>query len=399
MAAKLLLLAVWATSATAEKLWASSYAGTVSALELNGKSLKAVSSSTDCGKYPAWLALDKGRNLQKPVLYCVNEGWDPPAGFSSLSVSGNKLTKISSLSTLGGPVSSEFYNQGQGKGAVALAHYGEGGISTFLTNAAGELTPLENFTFTIAPGPRPQQDKSHVHQAVIDPTGKFLVFPDLGADVTRVYAIDANTSKLKELSSVKADAGSGPRHAVFWSPSSGPGPKPNAGCGDSKTFFFVIHELSNHITGYSVTYPSAGQISFTKIQDIGLFGKRDTPVGAAAAELIVSPDNKFILASNRNASIFTVANPDPTNSTQIPSDSIATFKPSTDGKLEFIDLVPSGGQFPRHFSLNPKGDLLAAANGVSETITIWKRDVASGKIGERVAVSEKLGNVNFVLWD
>jgi hypothetical protein len=41
------------------------------------------------------------------------------------------------------------------------------------------------------------QDVAHPHQAVVDPTGEFLVFPDLGADKIRVFKVNQETLALE----------------------------------------------------------------------------------------------------------------------------------------------------------------------------------------------------------
>ncbi|KAF2196587.1 putative isomerase YbhE [Delitschia confertaspora ATCC 74209] len=385
MAINSLLLAALASSASAATLFAASYAGTVTTLDLRDSSLEPISVSKDCGYAPSWLTKESP-NFQRPVLYCVDE--DKSLNTLSIARDGS-LKKIDSRLTVPGAVSSQFYNSGT-KSAVAVASYGGSGITTFLRTVDGKLTPLQNITFETAPGPRPEQDKSHVHQAIIDPSKKFLLFPDLGADLVRIYSFDKATSLLKEESPIKSDLASGPRHAVFWSPSTRAG---------APLYLFVIHELANFIRSYSVSYPAAGGMAFTKIQDITLFPGNTIAEGARAAEILVSPDNRFILASNRNSTLYNLPNPDSKNSTTIPSDSITSFKPSADGKLAFLQIAPSGGKFPRHFSLNKAGDKVAVANQNSEQVTVWKRDVRSGRLGDRVAVTGPMGLVTMVIWN
>jgi 6-phosphogluconolactonase (cycloisomerase 2 family) len=110
-----------------------------------------------------------------------------------------------------------------------------------------------------------------------------------------------------------------------------------------------------------------------------------------AVLIVQTPDNEFVIASNRLAPIFEFPNPDPKNSTKIKSDSIVTFKPSKSGKLEFVELVASGGLNPRHFSLNHDGSKIAVANQVSRTVVVWSRDVKSGKTKKQVASAYHLG--------
>lgn len=401
MAMNNLLLAALASSASAVRLFASNYAppnsslGSVSTLDFapglgqgeNSASLKSVSASQECGSEPTWLDRTQGGDL----IYCVDEGWlTPNASLNTLRISPNgSLKRVAKLDTIQGPVATQFYNKGA---ALALAHYGGSAISTYKLSAdKTTFTPLQNFTFSTPPGPRPEQEASHPHEAILDPTGKYLIFPDLGSDLVRVYAIDPKTSLLTEHPSIQSKPAYGPRHAVFWSPSRKPSP--------ATTFLYVVNELGNRLTSYRVHYLAEGGLNFTALEDIGLYGSRETPVGTRAAEIVISPDNQFITTSNRNATIFTIPNPDPTNSTKIGSDSLSIFKPSADGKLKFVDLAPSGGSFPRHFSFNKDGSLVAVGNQNSFTVDIWRRDTKTGKFGERVASANLPGQVNNVIWD
>ncbi|KAF2741353.1 3-carboxy-cis,cis-mucoante lactonizing enzyme [Polyplosphaeria fusca] len=402
MAIQTLLLALLAGSTSAVKLYISSYAdegatlGKIRtfdlALGLGGRvrpaaSLKALSENQNCGSAPSWLEIS-GR-----TLYCIDEGFQTPnASLNTLTINGDgSLKSVAKVDTIQGPVANQFYNK---KAAVALAHYGGSAISTFKTNENGSFTPLQQFVFNTPPGPRPEQEASHVHHTVIDPTSEFLVFPDLGADLVRVYKIDPATSLLTVQDPIKAAAASGPRHAVFWSPDK-PAKK-------ESTFLFVIHELSNNIVTYKVNYASGygnSSLSFTKLQTIGLYGTTAQPNGTRAAEIVVSPDNKFIISSNRNATIFSVANPDPKNATKVPSDSLTTFQPLSNGTLKFVGLSPSGGSFPRFFSLNKLGNLVSVGNQNSGSVFIFRRDVETGKIGEAVATQTGLGQVTNIRWD
>lgn len=151
------------------------------------------------------------------------------------------------------------------------------GGSTFstydITNPA-QIENVESIKFTDPPGPNPQQNAPHPHQAVLDPTGKFILIPDLGADVIRIYSFDANSLKVTALPSVKAKAGSGPRHIAF-------------AVKDGKTFAYLITELGNTIVGYEVTYGDSIQLK--EIFTIGVHGEgKPVPDNAAASEVVVS---------------------------------------------------------------------------------------------------------------
>ena len=111
------------------------------------------------------------------------------------------------------------------------------------------------------------------------------------------------------------------------------------------------------------------------------------------------PDNRFLVISNRNSTLFSLPNPDPNNSTAIPSDSLTTFSLQHDGSLVFVQAWPSGGLYPRHFSMNAVGDLVAVGNQLSANVALLRRDVATGLIGEPVARIAVDGNVTCVVFD
>ena len=151
---------------------------------------------------------------------------------------------------------------------------------------SGGLKSLQTFIFNLtAPGLDPnRQEAPHPHEAILDPTGSFIVVPDLGADLVRIFSIDPKTSRLTESAPFHAPAGSGPRHGTFLNVDSG------------KTFFFLISELANTIASYEVEYFATG-LNFTKVFLSGIYGNRTIPEGAAAAEvtLSVSPSLSILI--------------------------------------------------------------------------------------------------------
>lgn len=139
------------------------------------------------------------------------------------------------------------------------------------------LTPTQNYTFAMdEPGPDPgRQDAPHPHQAVLDPTGSFIVVPDLGADLVRIFAVEDDLS-VEMLDPLAVEPGSGPRHVVFVE-----------GKGE-RTVMYLISELTNTISGYEVGYPEGG-ITFEEVFVISTHGEgEEAPEGAAAAEILAS---------------------------------------------------------------------------------------------------------------
>ena len=60
--------------------------------------------------------------------------------------------------------------------------------------------------------------------------------------------------------------------------------------------------------------------------------------------------------------------------------SLAIFSNFADGKLERIDVVPTGGKFPRHFAITPCGKAVIVANQEPSNMTLFHRDVEMGVV-------------------
>ena len=149
-------------------------------------------------------------------------------------------------------------------------------VSTYKILPTGGLALLQNIFFKLTtPGANPsRQDAPHPHEALLDPSGTFIVVPDLGADLVRVFRINRYTSAINEITGLTLPPGAGPRHGAFL--------KTN-----DATYFFLVAELDNIVRSYKVTY-GMDLITFEEVFSAGMFGPDPTPAGAAAAEALVS---------------------------------------------------------------------------------------------------------------
>jgi 6-phosphogluconolactonase (cycloisomerase 2 family) len=149
-------------------------------------------------------------------------------------------------------------------------------VSSWSILPSGGVELIQEFTFTLSqPGTNPdRQDAPHPHEVLVDPTDSFILVPDLGADLVRVFSIDPATSKLNESTPFNAVPGSGPRHGSFLT-------------SGNTTYFFLVAELGNTVTSYTVTY-GKGTLTFNEVFTSDIFGNEATPEGAAAAECILS---------------------------------------------------------------------------------------------------------------
>ncbi|KAJ9132520.1 Lactonase, 7-bladed beta-propeller-domain-containing protein [Pleurostoma richardsiae] len=380
------------SSATA-LLYVSSYAGTITTLNLTvpganttEASLLPIASTTGCAPNPSWLTLD----YPNSVLYCLDEGLSTPNGTLSsykTSVDGS-LVQLDKVNTISGPVSAVIYGA-CGRG-LALAEYSGSSFASYDISNPGALTPVQAQTFSIPhPGPNPsRQDAPHPHEAVVDPTGRFLLVPDLGADLVRVFLINQASLGWTPIAPLTAPPGSGPRH-IAWLVTK------------EKTFMYLVTELGNTILGYEVVYNKNDTLSFAQVYASSTHGKGNTvPAGATAAEVHLSPDSKFLMVSSRGEAAFLIPNFDPKNSTKIPSDSIISFSVDHQtGNLSLVQIFPAGGMVPRQFSVNKAGTLLAVGLQNDGRAVVIDRDTETGLLKGFVAAADIVGQVTSVIFD
>ena len=241
------------------------------------------------------------------------------------------------------------------------------------------------------------QTLPHPHQALLDPTGKFVVVPDLGGNLLRVFTWtkDSGSDVLVEQTPYKTKPDIGPRHAVFWDRS----------VDAVDTYLFVLAELANIITTYKVTYTTEGTLDFTELDTQNTFGGAPPPEGAAAGELQISPDNRFLILSNRNDATYHISRYGVEEAIDSePADSLATFVIGDDAKLKFKQIWPAGGLHPRHFAINKAGDMVAVGLQNSCRVVVLARNAATGLLGGPLAHlsvgrCDGASGPNMVIWD
>ncbi|KAI2602223.1 putative isomerase YbhE [Hypoxylon sp. NC1633] len=383
-----------AASASATLLYVSSYAGTVTTLSLTlpddasaatTATLEPISNSTDCGPNPSWLSLDFSKNF----LFCLDEGFNGPYGgvTTFFTNEDGSLTTLNKLDVIQGPVSIAKF--GVGGHGLALAHYSGSSVSVVAFTPEGNLTLVQNDTYALeAPGPNPaRQEAPHPHEAILDPTASYVLVPDLGADVVRIYQADADTLALTPLAPLAVRPGSGPRHGAFT-------------VTPEKTYFYLVSELGNAITGYEVIYNDDKSLGLDELFFIPTHGEAmELPAATGAAEILVSPDGNFLIVSSRWEDSFNITNFDPSNSTEIPSDPLITYSiDQATGNLTKVQEFAAGGRVPRHFSFNGDGDLLAVALQGDGRVVIIERDVGTGLLKDYVASADVEGEVNAAIF-
>ncbi|KAL1970138.1 hypothetical protein VTN77DRAFT_6543 [Rasamsonia byssochlamydoides] len=358
-------------------------------------SLRLTSSLRTCGALPSWLTFD----AVSRTLFCSDEAFEHGANGSLTALaaaSDGSLVELVRTETRAGGVASVLYEGDDGgrKKYIAIAHYQGSALSTFALPLTPNASALQTFEYTLPqPGPIPsRQDAPHPHAVFLDPTGEFVLSPDLGADVVRVYAIDKTSGMLRECDALAVKPGDGPRHGVFWTSTTTQSQSEN----QASPLLYIVNELANTVTAYAVSY-SSSCLSFEPVQVVTPYPTGTAiPRTANVGEIRLQGGNVYV--SIRNDEAFPPS-----------SDSMATLTVSneTGGLLAFRDLTPSYGKTPRTFVINKAGDLVAIGDQVSSNVAIVRRDPKTGKLGALLAilqvgspgtVGESTG-LSSVVWD
>lgn len=242
-----------------------------------------------------------------------------------------------------------------GKWLVA-GNYSSGSLAVFSIEANGGLGP-GTITRHEGSGPnKARQASPHVHATFFSADNRYLFVPDLGIDKLMIYAFDENTGNisLAKQPFTSSEPGAGPRHICFNPVSS---------------FAYLVEELSGTVVTYKF---KKGKLK--QKQRISTMPAGDTSF-AGSADIHVSPDGKFLYASNR-AEANTIA--------------IFSIDRRT-GKLTPGGHQSSLGKTPRNFNFDPSGNFLLVANQNSDQIVVFKINKDTGLLtdtGNRIDVGK-----------
>ncbi|MFV8340777.1 lactonase family protein [Flavobacterium sp. XS2P39] len=224
------------------------------------------------------------------------------------------------------------------------ANYNQGSVSVYPITAGGKIDSIAQiFSYFEGSINKERQERSHVHSAVFSPKYDFVFLPDLGADKIRSYRFDATEKKpLSENQNpfMQATLGSGPRHFTFH---------------PSAKFAYCIEELTGTISVYSY---EDGKLE--SIQRINAHSD-EFKEGFSGADIHISPDGRFLYASNRGE-----------------ENNIAIFSIESKGTLKIVGYQSTLGKTPRIFAIDPSGKFLIVANQTSGNVVVFKRNSVTG---------------------
>ncbi|MBO2007924.1 lactonase family protein [Hymenobacter negativus] len=226
---------------------------------------------------------------------------------------------------------------------VLVANYTGGNVSNYPVNADGQLgTPTTDQQ--IGRGPHKNQNASHAHCLLPDPTNKFAFAVNLGTDQVYSYRLDPAAGKLTRQPepAFVAKPGAGPRHLTF---------HPNG------KRAYLINELNSSITALDYDATTG---HFKELQTLSALPASYTGENSCA-DIHVAPNGLFLYASNRGHNSIAVFAIDSNNGTLVP-----------------IQDVDTQGKTPRNFTLDPSGRLLLVANQNSNNVVSYRVDPQSG---------------------
>jgi len=203
------------------------------------------------------------------------------------------------------------------------------------------------------------EEKAHAIR--VDPNNRFAFATCLGGGVVRQMRFDAATGRLEDnaVPTWRARAGAGPRHFVFH---------------PTDPFVFLLNELDATIDVLELDRATGTlrAVSAARALPPGFAG------GAPwAADLHLTPDGRFLYASERRSS------------------TLASFAVDAEsGALAPIETLPTESE-PRGFAISPDGRFLVAVGQASHRLSRYKIDAASGKL--ELVASQPVGrNPNWV---
>ncbi|GAA5866460.1 hypothetical protein JCM3774_004691 [Rhodotorula dairenensis] len=401
---------------TAYRLYAGGYEGKIVQLEFDpsqptNRRLRIVKAFA-CGDAPTWLTFSPDGHS----MWSADEWGKDEGTLTSLRIAQDGALEVLSTISTGGlwPCHSSLLTQTDPPQLVTTNYKGAN-VHCAPVKPNGELDASACKSLAVLGTGSPlgpiawRQEQAHPHGAHPDPTGTVVVVPDLGTDDLRILHVETASGTVAPGEIVHLQPGDGPRHVLF-------GPLRSGSNGSREAALYVMNELDNSLSVLRVAYPPRDSPSpiptFTPVQSrISLLPARSFAHQSSfeswhAAELVLSPCGRFLVASNR------AEGHDPLAGTREgPADLLAIFAVNNgDGTLDETSrrLVSSGGRAPRHMSFSSESILrpsrgngeepayLAVALHDSNEVVIF--DFSSKGDLTEVARLDNVGRPGIVLW-
>ncbi|CAM4111255.1 lactonase family protein [Flavobacterium weaverense] len=228
---------------------------------------------------------------------------------------------------------------------VIVANYSSGSISVFGRNNDGSITKAKQIVQHNKELSQTQKPKvPHAHMVSFSPDKKYVLATDLGIDKIYSYEYDPNATDLilKKKDSISVKLGSGPRHLTF---------------SKNGKFVYLLQENDGTVTVFRYLKGTLEKIEENTVVSKDFNGTN------GAADIHISPDGKFLYATNRGT-----------------ANDISIFKILKNGKLEKKSQISTGGNGPRSFAIDPSGKFLLIAHQYTNNVVIFKRNRTTGSL-------------------
>jgi 6-phosphogluconolactonase len=300
----------------------------------------------DAGANPSFLAVHPNRR----VLYAVNEldNYDGRAtGTVSAFAIASNTGALARLNVKPSEGSAPCYISVDHSGQVVLvANYNGGTLALLPIKQDGAFSAAAQVVQHTGKGPKAdRQEKAHAHCVVADPSNRFVLAADLGADRVFVYRLDASGHSLKHVEGGDAimRPGSGPRHIAFH---------------PTLPLVFVANELDSTVA--TSRFDNARGV--LSVLDTRSTLPSKLNLTNYPADIHVAPSGRTLYVSNRG------------------HNSIAVFSVAAEGALALEQVISTEGDWPRNFTLDPTGRWLLVGNQRSNSIIVFARDQQNGKL-------------------
>jgi 6-phosphogluconolactonase len=232
---------------------------------------------------------------------------------------------------------------------VVISNHSSGSVVSLPIRPDGTLGPVAGeLEPTGPPGPhRTEQTGSKPHQAVFDPSGRFLAIPDKGLDRILIAELAPESGRLAAVGSVPTREMAGPRHLAFH---------------PTLPFAYCVDELRSTVTTYRWDGGTLEPLRILPSTATTFTG--DSRGGA----ILVEPGGRFVYATNRGgAGDSAPGGPDP--------DTIGIFRVDRrTGLLDGVGWQSTFGIRPRFACLGVGGRGLYVANEGSDSIVGYDID-------------------------
>ncbi|MFZ4288757.1 lactonase family protein [Variovorax sp. HJSM1_2] len=307
---------------------------------------------------PRWAVL----LAQPPVLYVASDGDGKVGSVVSFALDRHSgaLTRINEAAA-GGAGTTHLWLDQASKTLLA-ANFGSGSAASLPLRPDGSVGAVVSTLKATGSGPHRRQASPHAHGISVDPTGRYALVADMGADRVFVYEFDRATHALATgdtqaeaaSRSFATPAGSGPRRAIF-------GASSGASSDADGRFVYVLNELTAEV----MVLRWDGRLGRLSLVQTAPLSGPAFDGAKSASEIAVSRDGRFVYALNRAENTIVVLRVDPAS-----------------GELSTVQRLPSGGEAPWAFDIHTSGQWLLVANYRSNRLNLFRIDAASGLLAD-----------------